>query len=100
MGSNRFVTCRNVITGETVEISADQLTFRPSAYGVLIKDGCILLNGFHQGWLLPGGGIEKGESLTEGLVREMREETGLTVAVGRLLNFQQSFAVPTEVPNT
>jgi mutator protein MutT len=30
-------------------------------------------------WSLPGGGLELGESLTEGVVREVREETGLTV---------------------
>jgi ADP-ribose pyrophosphatase YjhB (NUDIX family) len=30
-------------------------------------------------WSLPGGGLEVGESLTAGVVREVSEETGLTV---------------------
>ena len=36
-------------------------------------------------WLLPGGGKEAGESAEAGVVREMREETGLEVKVERLL---------------
>lgn len=33
-------------------------------------------------WSLPGGRIEPGESEAAAVVREVREETGLTVAVG------------------
>ena len=36
-------------------------------------------------WSLPGGTLELGESLHEGLAREMREETGLIVDVGPLV---------------
>ena len=31
-------------------------------------------------WLLPGGGVDGGESIEEGLRREMREETGCELA--------------------
>lgn len=38
------------------------------------------------GWFnLPGGGVEPDESVTEGLVREVREETSLIVEAGRLI---------------
>lgn len=36
-------------------------------------------------WNLPGGGLEPQESITDGVEREVKEETGLDVEVGRLV---------------
>ena len=36
-------------------------------------------------WFLPGGGVQHGESPPDSLRREMEEESGLTVALGPLL---------------
>lgn len=38
-----------------------------------------------RGWSLPGGGLEEGETLEDGIVRELIEETGITVKVKELL---------------
>ena len=60
--------------------------------GAVIKDrsGRLLLirRGHEPGkgqWSIPGGRVEAGETDAEALAREIREETGLVVAVGRLI---------------
>lgn len=44
-------------------------------------------------WELPGGALEPGETLHEGLVREVREEIGLDVAPVRLTGVYQNMAL-------
>lgn len=42
-----------------------------------------------KGYALPGGHIEPGESIVDAVVREMKEETGLTIKAQRLCGIKQ-----------
>ncbi len=91
MKKNRqAVTCHD-INGNSFEISVDQLSFRPSVYGVIIKDGKVLLSKQWDGYDFPGGAIELGETIHEALIREIKEETGLEVTVEKSLLVTDSF---------
>ncbi|MDF8266415.1 NUDIX hydrolase [Luteipulveratus flavus] len=64
---------------------------RVGVYAVCVRDDRLLL--VHQvspgpaqdRWTLPGGGLDYGESPADGVRREVREETGCEVSVGRIL---------------
>jgi ADP-ribose pyrophosphatase YjhB (NUDIX family) len=79
------------------------LGYRLSAYGVLFDEQGRVLMGSDEkmqfGWNLPGGGINKDETLEQGLIREFAEETGLVVRVGQAVANQDSFCImPTGRP--
>jgi 8-oxo-dGTP pyrophosphatase MutT (NUDIX family) len=63
-------------------VAPSQLSFRPSAYGILIEDNKVLLSKQWDGYDFPGGGVEVDETLEEAVVREFWEETGLDKSSG------------------
>lgn len=69
---------------------------RVAVRGIIFKDGkllCQKLTAYRRNdrdfWCTPGGGLDMGELLEQGLRREMIEETGIEPRIGRLLFVQQ-----------
>jgi 8-oxo-dGTP diphosphatase len=67
---------------------------RPGIYAILPRDGLVLLT--HQDgpvpeFQLPGGGIDPGEQPLPALVREVREETGWSIAKPRRVGAYRRF---------
>ncbi len=64
-------------------------SIRIRAAGILIHDGKILLVRHEKNdksyWLIPGGGVDFGESVEQAVVREYQEEVGLPIKVGPMV---------------
>jgi len=71
----------NVAQGEDTNISAKV---------VLHRNGKVLLIKNDRGWDLPGGHIKQDENILSGLVREVFEETGLTLSSGDIKSMNMS----------
>jgi ADP-ribose pyrophosphatase YjhB (NUDIX family) len=90
MSKGKTVTCHGV-HGDEIEVSVDDLTFRPSIYAVIIKDGKVLLSPNWDGYDFPGGGVDLGERIQDALAREVREETGLMVEMDKVVLVDNDF---------
>jgi len=68
-----------------------EMDVRVGCYAWIEDDGRVLLTHWHsedgvrQGWTLPGGGMEPGETVIATIVREVTEETGYRVVVDEIV---------------
>ena len=68
---------------------------RISAGALVTKDGKLLLvnhrkEGHYDFWVAPGGGVIGTETLQEAALREVKEETGLNVHIGKLAYIEEA----------
>ncbi|WP_214769370.1 NUDIX domain-containing protein [Exiguobacterium sp. s133] len=60
---------------------------------VLDEHGKILLiKGPERGWEFPGGVIELGETIEDGIIREVKEESGIDIEVTRFCSIYQNIS--------
>jgi 8-oxo-dGTP diphosphatase len=68
--------------------------------GCLVRNGAgelLLIRHRQRGWELPQGRIEEGESLTTGVCREVREETGVEIDLGALAAVYSKLTPPSAI---
>ncbi len=64
---------------------------RHGAYGLMYKEGRIATISFPQGFFLPGGGVDAGESYEQALKREAIEELGWVIDDLKLIGVATQF---------
>lgn len=79
-----------------ITFAAGDQIFNYRVAGLFIREGRLLVmrDGPESNWYLPGGRVAVGETAEAALLREMREELGISAEIDRPLWLNQSFFVP------
>lgn len=90
--SNKTVQSTD-INGKSLTVPVRELYWRPSAYGIIMKSNKLLVvPQFEENrYDLPGGGVDLGELLEQAVIREVKEETGLTVSSPEIVTVTSNF---------
>lgn len=65
---------------------------------LLLREGDYAANTSKGNWQFPGGRIDRGEHFQDGLIREVKEETGLDIKFGKPFYMSEWFPSPKVTP--
>lgn len=85
-GKEKDAICEDASMGRTENVELTVLCLIEDDNRILLQNR---VKEDWQGYALPGGHVEPGESFVEAVIREMREETGLTIIHPRLVGVKQ-----------
>ena len=86
------IECNTLFNKKKV-VSSEELVFRASVYAVVKHENTVLVirTSSTKALEFPGGAIELGEHMQDALRREVQEEAGIEVEVGKFLFFKENF---------
>lgn len=84
----------DVVTSKVIQRVACKAVIEHGGKILILREASTYADGTHHGeYHLPGGRIEVGEPMFDGLQREVREETSLQIKIGRILYAGEWFPV-------
>lgn len=88
MAFENMMVSATTVDGRQVEVFRNHLEMAVHCYAVIVHGGKILISPQWRddGFIFPGGLVELGENHIDGLVREVKEETGLDCKPGRVID--------------
>ncbi len=87
---DKTVICKDVFNNKYI-VPVGELELRVGVYAVIIENNKILLTRQWDGYSLIGGGLEKGETVEEAIIREVKEESGLDIEPGDVFYHATTF---------
>lgn len=74
-------------------VHPSKLSFRPSVYGIILQGENILVAKTRNTgkYALPGGAADMEDDLETALMREVKEETGIDIAIGEFIHFNENY---------
>jgi len=85
---DEMLVTATTVDGQEIKVVRKNLEKGVHCYAVIVRNGKVLIvpQWKEDGFIFPGGSVELGENHLDGLVREVKEETGYECKPGRVID--------------